>query len=139
MFGLGLFKLVANFWGVAVILSLGGYSLYQAVDPAELESGVSSFAAAPAPTATVGPPRPTPIGGFPTPAPLTIFLACDGPDGDSARFYVSAAGGYVIVRHDVERDTMVALLTNQPTRYPANSNLIQTPCVRGLIRSGQLP
>lgn len=140
--GLGIYRLVQTFWGLAVVLGLGGYTLYQAVQPPAIESGSSrpsrNLVAFVQPTVDLTP-RPTPLGGYPTPSPLTIFLACDGRDGDSVRFYVPTAGGYVVLRVDVDRDAIVAILNGESTRFPPNAILIQTPCVRNLIRSGALP
>jgi len=138
--GPGLFKLLQTFWGVIVLLGVGSYSLYDAVAGSdEAPPPPLSRRLADAPSPTAGPPRPTPIGGFPTPAPLTLFLACNGQDADSASHYVPAPGGYVTLRLDVDRELIVAVMAGEPTRFPANANLVQTPCVRGRIRSGTFP
>ncbi len=140
----GLFKFLQTFWGLAVIVGLGGYSLYEAAQPTDASFGRASGGSGSSSAAVVVPtidltPRPAPPGGYPTPSPLTIFFACNGSDGDSVRYYVPAPGGYVVLRTDTDRDAIVALLNGEPTRYPANANLVQTPCVRSMIRSGTFP
>ena len=140
MVEIGLFKLIQTFWGLAVVLGIGGYSLYETV----LSSGTEPSSARAPSAALVLPtpnrtPLPTPLGGYPTPSPLTIFFACDGPDGDAVRYYVSAPGGSVVLRIDVDRDLVVALMNGEPTRFPANANLVQSACVRSLIRQGRFP
>jgi hypothetical protein len=139
--GMGLLKLLQTFWGLAVLVGLGGYSLYEATQPSDSSesapSNSESFALL-QPT-SIPTPHSTPMGGYPTPSPLTLFLACDGADGSSAPYYVSSAGGYVVLRLDVDRDAVVALLKGEPTRFPANATQVQTPSLRGHIRAGRLP
>lgn len=136
---MGLFKALQTFWGLVVLLGLGGYSLYDTItEPATVaEPDASDSIAFTVPTIVV--PRSTPVGGYPTPAPLNIFLACDGPDGDSARYYVGSPGGFVVLRIDVDRELMLKVMAGEPTQLPAGANLVQTPCVRSRIRAGTFP
>lgn len=137
---LGFFKLVQTFWGLLVVSGLGGYSLYEAIDdePAA-EPAYRVASAAVEPTATASPVRPTPIGGFPTPSPVTIFLACNGQDGDSIRYYVHSPGGNVVLRVDVDRQLIIDVIAGDSSRFGANPILVQTACMRGLLRSGAFP
>lgn len=140
--GIGILKLLQTFWGLAVLAGLGGYSFYQTMQPSNgAESPSRDARLEVAQLLPNQPPTPysTPFGGYPTPAPLTIFLACDGTDADAVRYYVPAPGGSVSLRVDVDRDLVVALLREEPTRFGASPNLVQTPCIRGHIRAGRLP
>lgn len=134
----GLLKLLQTFWGLAVIAGLGGYSLYEVLT-ADRAAPRPALAMSAAPTGTPEPPRPTPIGGYPTPAPMNIFLTCDGPDGAAVPQYLSSPGGFAVLRVDVDRELIIEVMAGTSTRFPANANLVQSPCMRSLLRSGAFP
>ena len=131
-------QFVRLFWGVAVLLGLCGYSMVAALDARETEPDRSSSRPLALVPTTEPTPHPTPIGGYPTPAPLTIFLACDCRDSNVAA-YVFAPGGYVVLRVDNDRQLIVDLINGRSTRFGTVLSMVQTPCVRELLRTGQLP
>jgi hypothetical protein len=140
MRGPGLVYLLKTFWGLAMILGLGGFSIYHAAhQDGDGATDGRRAAVIDHSTVTLSVPAATPIGGFPTPAPLTAFLACNGQDGDAARFYVPAAGGYVVLRVDTDDALVRALLAGEPTRFGTRVNVVQTPCLRSLVREGHFP
>jgi hypothetical protein len=130
-------QLLRVFWGIAVLLGLCGYSMVTALGADDSERIPSGRSAALAPVAGFTP-APTPIGGYPTPAPLTIFLACDSHDSEVAP-YVLTPGGYVVLRIDNDRELIKDLVAGRSTRFGTVLNLVQTPCVRDLLRSGRFP
>jgi hypothetical protein len=138
--GSGLLQFLQTFWGLAVVIGLGGFSVYHAAHQGNNRAtGGRNAAVIDHMTATPSMPAATPIGGFPTPAPLTAFLACKGQDGDAARFYVPAPGGYVVLRADTDDALVRALLAGEPTRFGTRVNVVQTPCLRSLVREGRFP
>lgn len=145
MSNMSVIRFLQTFWGLALILGLGGHTLYRTLQDSDTNppaarssNAVAASVAIPQLTAPPGG-FPTPIGGYPTPAPLTVFLACNGQDGDAARFYVPAAGGFVVLRIDTDIAVVRALLTGEPTRFGPGVNLVQTPCMRSAIREGRVP
>jgi hypothetical protein len=133
----GLLQLVRLFWGVAVLAGLCGYSLVAALEADETAppSRGQSLSLLPGATST---PLPTPLGGYPTPSPLTLFLACDSRDSNVAP-YVLTPGGYVVLRVDNDRDLITELVAGRSTRFGTKINIVQTPCMRDLLRNGQFP
>ena len=133
----GLLQLIRVFWGIAVLVGLCGYSLVAALEADETATPFRSQPAALLPGAT-STPAPTPLGGYPTPSPLTLFLACDSRDSNIAP-YVLTPGGYVVLRVDNDREMIAEVVGGRSTRFGTSFNIVQTPCMRDLLRNGQFP
>lgn len=139
--GVGLLRLLSTFWGVAVLLVLGGYSIVQAVSIAPAQSTTPSVRLA---ALDADPPK-TSFPGYVPPAllpevarePVVLNLACGADDVQRGS---GGAGRYPItMRFDQVPDDIRAVLGGTDTVFPKDARINMSPCIRGMLERGELP
>ena len=128
--------LLSTFWGVAVLLVLGGYTLTETLT---YESSVqlSQERSASSPSSSAVPFVPS--GPFPDvqQEPMIIHIACSQQDASQVR---TPPGRYPFtMRLDQVPEDIRALLRGTDTVFPKNARIVMTPCMQALVENGEFP
>jgi hypothetical protein len=130
-------RLLPTFSGLAIVVSLAAYTLFQTVTQ-DASITVAPARSSPAQLGIVASAGPYPV---PMPEPLVVHLACDQEDATLARIHDPPPPGRYpfVLRLDQVPEDMRALYRGDDTVFPRDARIVTTPCLQALIDSGAFP
>ena len=141
---LSVLQVLSTFWGLAAVLALGGYTLYDAVMGGQ--TGSATAAGRPASNASFSSSGIAAVstgGPYPAiePEPMVLYLACSQEDVSFDRISNRPPPGRYpfTLRLDQTPEDIRAVLNGTDTVYPKDARIVKTPCIQGMIDRGEFP